>query len=223
MRPFDAVLFDLGGVYTDSPFAAFDGIAAELGSTPETVQEILFGQYDTDGDHPWHRLERGEITLTCAREDIMALGRARDLEIDPIQLLSRIGSGKGTRDPLIERTRALRHEGYKTALVTNNFVEVREAWRKLLPVDDLFDAVVDSSEIGVRKPDAAIYRHALDLLETRPERAIFLDDFPGNVLAARDLGMQGVIVGADVGAAIAELDELLSGGAPSGTPSAPER
>ncbi len=212
IRRFDAVLFDLGGVYTDSPFAAFDGIAAELGSTAEVVQEILFGEYDADGDHPWHRLERGEISLMDAREGIMAIGRAQDLEVDPIQLLSRIGSGKGTRDPLIERTRALRAEGYKTALVTNNFVEVREAWRTLLPVEELFDAVVDSSEIGVRKPDAAIYHHALELLDVAAERSIFLDDYPGNVQAAERLGMGGVVVGADVMGAIRELDALLSPG-----------
>lgn len=211
-RHYDAVLFDLGGVYTESPFAAMAGIAQEMGSTAETVQEILFGQYDADGDHPWHRLERGEISLMDAREEIMAIGRARDLELDPIELLGRIGSGGGTRDPLIDRTRSLRDEGYKTALVTNNFVEVRAAWRKLLPVDELFDAVVDSSEIGMRKPDAAIYHHALDQLGVRAERSIFLDDFHGNVAAARALGMGGVVVGSDVAEAIAELDALLVGG-----------
>jgi putative hydrolase of the HAD superfamily len=125
-------------------------------------------------------------------------------------MLSRIGTGGGTRDVLIERTHALRKEGYKTALLTNNFVEVRKAWRTLLPVDDMFDAVVDSSEVGMRKPDPAIYHHTLELLGARADQAIFLDDFVGNVEAAQRLGIKGVVVGPNIQAAIRELDSLLA-------------
>lgn len=206
----EAVMFDLGGVYTDSPFAVMDTLSAELGTTPEKILAILFGDYHEDNEHPWHRLERGEVSLQVARQEIIALGLEQDLDIDPVVLLSRIGTGGGTRDVLIERTRELRSEGYKTALVTNNFAEVRAAWRKLLPVDELFDVVVDSSEIGVRKPDPAIFHHALALLKTTPERAIFLDDFKGNVEAAARLGITVVLVGPDINAAIRELDELLA-------------
>ncbi len=204
-----AVLFDLGGVYTDSPFTAMDELSAELGATPETIREILFGDYHVDNDHPWHRLERGEITLQIAREEIIALGEEYDLEIDPLVMLSRIGTGGGTRDVLIQRTRELRSEGYKTALLTNNFAEVRTAWRKLLPVDELFDVVVDSSEVGMRKPNPAIFHHTLELLSTRAEQSIFLDDFAGNIAAAGRLGIKGVLVGSDIDAAIHELNALL--------------
>jgi epoxide hydrolase-like predicted phosphatase len=205
----EAVLFDLGGVYTDSPFTAMDAISSELGTTPDTIREILFGDYHVDNDHPWHRLERGEISLQIARDEIMALGRAVDLEIDPLVMLSRIGTGGGTRDILIQRTRELRNQGFKTALLTNNFAEVREAWRKLLPVDELFDVVVDSSEVGMRKPDPAIFQHTLELLSASAERSIFLDDFAGNITAAERLGIRGVLVGSDIDAAIRELNALL--------------
>lgn len=208
----EAVLFDLGGVYTESPFTAMDELSAEMGTTPDTIRHILFGDYHTDNDHPWHRLERGEISLRIAREEIIALGAEAGLEIDPVVMLSRIGTGGGTRDVLIQRTRELRNEGYKTALLTNNFVEVREAWRTLLPVDELFDVVVDSSEVGMRKPDPAIFRHTLDLLGTSAEQSVFLDDFAGNIAAAQRLGIAGVLVGSDIQAAIAELDALLAGG-----------
>lgn len=206
----EAILFDLGGVYTESPFTAMDQLSAELGTTPDTIREILFGDYHEDNDHPWHRLERGEITLRKAREKIIALGEERGLQIDPLVMLARIGTGGGTRDVLIDRTRELRREGYKTALLTNNFAEVRQAWRTLLPVDELFDVVVDSSEVGMRKPDPAIFHHTLDLLSTAAERSVFLDDFAGNIAAAGRLGIKGVLVGADVNTAIRELNELLT-------------
>jgi epoxide hydrolase-like predicted phosphatase len=206
----EAVLFDLGGVYTESPFTAMDQLSAELGTTPDTIREILFGDYHEDNDHPWHRLERGEITLHDAREKIIALGEEQGLQIDPLVMLARIGTGGGTRDVLIDRTRELRREGYKTALLTNNFAEVRQAWRTLLPVDELFDVVVDSSEVGMRKPDPAIFQHTLDLLSAEAERSVFLDDFAGNIAAAGRLGIKGVLVGADVNTAIRELNELLT-------------
>jgi putative hydrolase of the HAD superfamily len=205
----EAVLFDLGGVYTDSPFDAMDLISEELQIEPGRLLGILFGDYHRDTDHPWHRLERGELSLEDAREQIKSHGREQGLEIDPLELLSRIGTGGGTRDILIDRTRSLREEGYKTALVTNNFAEVRVAWRRMLPLDELFDAVVDSSEIGIRKPDPAIYQHALELLDARPQESVFLDDFAGNVDAARRLGMQGIVVDTDIQRVIRDLDTLL--------------
>ena len=78
-----------------------------------------------------------------------------------------------------------------------------------VPVDELFEVVIDSSHAGVRKPDPRIFRLALDALDVTPEQSLFLDDFPGNVAAANTLGMRGILVGTDRLAAIAELDALL--------------
>jgi epoxide hydrolase-like predicted phosphatase len=209
---FDAVLFDFGGVYTNSPFATFESAALELGADPGLVHEIVFGSYDRDTDHPWHRLERGEVSLVDAREAIVELAAARGIELDPIDILARTRVGGGAREAMVSRTRSLRAEGYATALVTNNAREFGVAWRAVLPLDELFDVVIDSSEVGVRKPDPAIFQRALDSLGgVAAERSVFLDDFPGNVEAARRLGMRGVVVGEDLGAALAELDRLLAG------------
>jgi epoxide hydrolase-like predicted phosphatase len=211
-RRFDAVLFDFGGVFTASPFGAFEEVARELGADPRTVLEIVFGSYELDTDHPWHRLERGELGLAEARAQIMALGAERGIELDPLQVLARMKAGGGAREPLVARTRALRGEGYKTALVTNNAREFRSAWRNLLPLAELFDAVIDSSEVGVRKPNPAIFQRALvEVGGIAPSRSIFLDDHPGNIGAARRLGMQGVLVGEDPAVALAELEALLAG------------
>jgi putative hydrolase of the HAD superfamily len=211
VRRFDAVLFDFGGVFTESPFGVFEQAARELGAAPEHVLEIVFGPYDCDTDHPWHRLERGEISLMDARADIMSLGNARGVEIDPLRILARMATGGGAREPLVQRVRSLRREGYRTGLVTNNAREFREGWRGLLPLDELFDLVVDSSEIGCRKPDPTIFQHALQLAGgVAPERCIFLDDFAGNVRAAERLGMTGILVADDATEALATLDRLLS-------------
>jgi len=210
-RRFDAVLFDFGGVFTASPFTAFEDAARELGAEPRRVLEIVFGPYDADTDHPWHRLERGEIPFADARADIMQLGARDGLSLDPLTILARMGLAGGTREPLVARTRALRIEGYRTALVTNNAREFRDAWRPVLPLAELFDAVVDSSEVGMRKPDPGIFHHARELVGGPPaERCVFLDDFAGNVAAAQRLGMAAILVGEDPSPAIAELDQLLA-------------
>ncbi len=212
-RHFDAVLFDFGGVFTPSPFLAIEAAGTELGARPGQLLEIIFGSYHEDNDHPWHRLERGEIDLGSAREEIMAIAVHEGFDVDPLQLLLRSSSsgGGGVREAMVERTRRLRDDGYRTALVTNNAREFRAGWSSLLATDELFDAVIDSSEVGMRKPDPRIYTYSLAQIGgVVPERAIFLDDFEGNIDAAVKLGMTGILVGPDPQPALAVLDEALS-------------
>jgi epoxide hydrolase-like predicted phosphatase len=207
----DAVLFDFGGVYTASPFGVFVEAAAELGAEPERVLGLVFGPYDRDTDHPWHRLERGELALVDARREIMERASAEGLALDPLTILARMArGGSGAREDVVEATRRVRRRGLRTALVTNNAREFAAGWRPLLPLEELFDAVIDSSEVGMRKPDPAIFDLALrEIGGVAPERAIFLDDFPGNIEAARRLGMHGVLVEDDPSSALHELERLL--------------
>ncbi|HKA14180.1 MAG TPA: HAD family phosphatase [Myxococcota bacterium] len=208
--PIRAVLFDFGGVFTSSPFSLFVEAAAELGTTPERMLDLVFGPYDRDTDHPWHRLERGELALLEARDAIIALATDAGLAFDPLAILARMAKGGGAREAVVAATRRLRERGLRTALVTNNAREFSAGWRAMIPLAELFDAVIDSSEVGVRKPDPAIFSLALrELGGIAPEHAVFLDDFPGNVAAARRLGMHGVLVGEDPGGALAELEGLL--------------
>jgi len=208
--PIAAVLFDFGGVFTESPFEAARAVGRELGVDPSLMLETVFGPYDHDTDHPWHRLERGEISLIDARKGILALGSSRGFEADLFRVLALMSRSSGPRREMIARVRALRAAGLRTAIVTNNALEFRDAWRVLLPIDELFDAVVDSCEVGFRKPDPRIFLHALALLGgIEPGRAVFLDDYEGNVRAARSLGIRGVLVGPDPAPALAVLDELL--------------
>lgn len=203
-----AVLFDFGGVFTPSPFGALDALAEGLGADPALLMDIVFGPYDTDTDHPWHRLERGELRFLEARDGILALGRESGVEADLIQLFTSMDHSSA-RQELVDRVRGLRDKDLYTALVTNNVKEFSPAWRKLLPVEELFDVVIDSSEVGIRKPDPRIFHLALERLGVAPDEALFLDDYPNNVHAAEALGMRGVLVEADPASALAVLDALL--------------
>lgn len=212
-REIDAVIYDFGGVFMASPFEAIRKVAADKGATFEQSLAIVFGPYHDDTDHPWHRCERGELSLEAARAEIRGLGAEQGIEIDLFDMLQYIASDGGVRERMVECVRRVRVSGRRTAVLTNNIAEGRDFWRPMLPLDELFDAVVDSSEVGMRKPDPAIYRHTLDLLGVDdPTRAAFLDDFEGNVVAAEALGMVGILVGDDPTDAIARVDALLADG-----------
>src|SRR5689334_8329948 len=208
MPSIQAVLFDFGGVFMDSPFAAVRAFGASQGMAPERALALLFGAYDADTDHPWHRPERGELTLLEARQAIFELS-------DPerrIDLFEALGSlrNASVRADMIEVAREARARGVKTAIVTNNVREFGEAWRAMLPADELFDAIVDSAHVGMRKPDPRIFRLALERLGgVAPADAVFLDDYHGNVAAAERLGMRGILVEEDHRPALALLRSLL--------------
>jgi len=210
VQAIDAVLFDFGGVFTESPFLAAKEAGAELGLEAELAMELCFGPYAEDTDHPWHRLERGEVTLEDARAALVRLAAERGLDLDPLEMLVRLAREDRQREPVVARALAIKARGVRTACVTNNILEFGEGWRSLVPVDALFDAVVDSCHAGVRKPDPRIYRLALDAVDVDAEAAVFLDDHPANVAAAEALGMRGIVVGRDRLEAFDRLEELLA-------------
>jgi epoxide hydrolase-like predicted phosphatase len=207
----DAVVFDFGGVFIGSPFEALRSIGEAQGASFDQTIAIVFGPYDRDTDHPWHQAERGELDIVSARDQILALGREQGFELDLFTMLTSIGGDGGVNEEMVALVRRVRDRGLKTAMLTNNIAEGREFWQKLLPVDELFDACIDSSAVGMRKPDPRIYAHTLaEIGGVAPERAVFLDDYPGNITAAQGVGMIGVLVEADSTAAIARVDELLA-------------
>ncbi len=208
-KSFDVIFYDFGGVFTGSPFHAIGDAAQSLGVEPTTLRDIVFGPYHSDTDHPWHQLERGEISFMDARDALIALAATHGLEIDPFKMLGSTSAGEDHSSVMIAHLRELRVEGYRSAIVTNNLKEYRPHWEKLIPVDELFDDIIDSAFEGVRKPDPRIYKIALDRLDVDPKRAVFLDDLQANVDAAVSLGMSGVVVTEDRAKAVAELDAIL--------------
>ncbi|WP_420431073.1 HAD family hydrolase [Candidatus Poriferisocius sp.] len=209
----EAVFWDFGGVFTGSPFH-LDDYARSLGTTNGRLLEHVFGRYEADGDHPWHRLERGEGTLAEALEAADKSCRADGIEGFTSEGFFKAMSGTSSeerRDMAVAKVRELGEAGIRQAIITNNAKEFGEMWRQLIPVDELFEAVIDSSAVGMRKPDPRIYQLALERMDvSRAESSVFLDDFAPNVDAARDLGMHGVLVGDDIALALAELDRILA-------------
>lgn len=208
-----AVFWDFGGVFTGSPFY-LDDYARSLGTTNERLLEHVFGRYEANGDHPWHRLERGEGTLAEALEAADASCRADGIDGFTSEGFFKAMSGTSSderRDKAVAKVRELNEAGIRQAIITNNAKEFGDMWRSLIPVDELFEAVVDSSAVGMRKPDPRIYQLALQQLEVaRPETSAFLDDFEPNVIAARELGMRGILVEDDISPALAELDRIIA-------------
>ena len=204
-------MFDFGGVFTMSPFDAVRKAGEELGIDGDVALHLCFGPYDEDTDHVWHQLERGELTLPDARAALVAAAAEAGHDLDPFRMLAGMGKVEDTqKDAVVERVLKLRAGGMRAAVVTNNIREFGTGWRGLVPMDELFDAVIDSSEVGVRKPDPRIFHLALDALGgVPPDEAVLVDDALGNIAAARSIGMHGILVGTDRLAAIDELERLL--------------
>jgi epoxide hydrolase-like predicted phosphatase len=190
-----------------SPWDAFARAGGD--ADPELVLELFVGDYGSDTDHPWHQLERGEITMTEFGIGLVQRAADAGVELDFTALRS-YHADMAAHPRMVETIAALKAEGYRTGLVTNNIKEAGEDWRGLVDLDALFDAVVDSCVVGMRKPDPRIFLHALEQVGgVAPERAVFLDDHPANLDGARRAGLRGILV-KDVDEAVAELHALLA-------------
>ena len=210
----EAVLWDVGGVFLPSPFSHIRSFGTEVGMDGDELLELVFGPYHQDTDHPWHRLERGEMTFDACNVDLIAMARESGHDVDPMAVLMRMG-GDGApivRDDVVAAAVAAKAGGRASAIITNNIAEFAEGWRGLFAdLDAMADVIVDSSAVGLRKPDPAIFRLALERLGgIAPERAVFLDDAPGNIAAARAIGIHAILVEDDYAPALADLEAALA-------------
>lgn len=189
-------IFDYGGVMTESLFVrrrhADPEIVALLAFFINDVREVY--HLPTSSAHDLHMLETGRLsekeffTRLCERS-----AAAGNPPVDPDYARRAIFVERAEASAAMADTvRQLRAAGYRTALLTNNAREWEPMWRSLIPVDELFDVVVDSSVVGLRKPDPAIYRLTCERLGLAPEECIFVDDLACNVDAAAALGMDVV-------------------------------
>ena len=204
------VVFDFGGVFTESPMAAARSAAVDAGVDPDALINLMLGDYGVESDHPWQRVERGEIPLEEGRVWARLESRRQlGVEIDPMDVMRALMETP-VRPCMVELVEELRDYGLNTALLTNNAKELRGHWQDLADWGSLFHAVVDSSEIGVRKPSADAFNFALDGCgEPEPARALMVDDFAANIAGAESIGMRGVLVGEDPAAAITAIRELV--------------
>ncbi len=199
-----AVLFDFGGVITDSPFDAFQRYEHDHGLPDGFIRGVNAANHL---DNAWARLERSELGFDAFCDAFEAEALAAGGRIDARDLFAMF-SGQ-LRPEMVEAVRRCGTH-FKTGLLTNNFVTPisESGYSSLAEVLALFDTVVESSVVGVRKPDERFYLMACDALDVSPSQAVFLDDLGVNLKPARALGMATIKV-TDTSSALGELEEVL--------------
>ena len=209
----EVVLWDFGGVFTSSPFVGAQRYSESLGLKKDDLLELVFGPYHKDTNHPWHCLERGELSLK--ETEVMLMKSAEEKGIENFSLQgffeSMSESHKSSdvdRNLFVETARDLKSAGIKNCIITNNIKEFTDSWKKMVPMD-LFSEVVDSSVEGIRKPNPEIFEMALMRIDSTPDKAVFLDDALSNIKAAVALGITSIhVVPEDPVGALKELRQL---------------
>lgn len=188
------VISDFGGVLTTPLVQSFAAVQDETGIPFEELGKAMAEIERADGEHPLYELEKGQLTeeeflakLGDALEPALGhrpeLHRFREIYFDALH----------PNQPMIDLMREARQDGHRMALLTNNVREWEPLWRSLLPVDEIFDLVVDSGFVGCRKPDREIYDLTLERLGgTDPRECLFIDDTDVNCTTAEELGMSAV-------------------------------
>jgi putative hydrolase of the HAD superfamily len=202
-----AVISDFGGVLTTPLMESFLAYQRESGISIEELGAAMGRMMEKDGGrHPLFELEKGHLA-----EDEFTRRLGAELGREVSSMRDTYFENLHPNEPMISYLRGLREEGLRLGLLTNNVREWEPLWRAKLPdVDELFEVIVDSGFVGMRKPDAEIYELTLERMGggLRFEECLFLDDIEINCEAARELGMSAVRFH-DNDQAIAELEAAL--------------
>jgi epoxide hydrolase-like predicted phosphatase len=206
----EAVVSDFGGVLTTPLLSSFMAVQDEIGISPETLGKAMQAVTAEDGENPLYKMERGEMAevdfldrLAGGLEPLLghrpALHRFREIYFEALH----------PNGEMIELMRELQAAGKRMAMLTNNVKEWEPMWRPMLPVDEIFELVVDSGFVGCRKPEPRIYELTLEGLGLPAAACLFIDDLAHNVEGARKAGMAAVHF-RDNEQAIAEIRAALA-------------
>ncbi|MGI8429783.1 MAG: HAD family hydrolase [Solirubrobacteraceae bacterium] len=207
--PVKAVISDFGGVLTSPLIEAFIALGASLGMSLETLG-IAMAAVTENGSNPLFELETGRISEASFLHTLGAqLSAQLGREIELHGFGERYFEQLHPNERLIEYMRELRDRGYKLAICTNNVREWEALWRAKLPVEEIFDVVVNSALVGARKPEPRIYEVTLERLGLPPGAALLLDDVELNCAAARQLGI-GAVQFRSTEQAIEEIETALA-------------
>jgi putative hydrolase of the HAD superfamily len=188
------VISDFGGVLTTPLVQSFAAVQDETGIPFEVLGGAMATIQEKDGKHPLFELEKGNLSeaaflakLGDTLEPMLGhrpeLHRFREIYFDALH----------PNEPMIKLMREAKGRGFGMGLLTNNVREWEPLWRSMLPVDEIFEVVVDSGFVGCRKPDREIYDLTLERMGgPAPQDCLFIDDTDVNCDAARDLGMSAV-------------------------------
>jgi putative hydrolase of the HAD superfamily len=188
-----AVISDFGGVLTTPLIQSFMSFQDKTGITTEALSKGMQAATEANGDNPLFEMERGEITevtflekLTDGLEPILGhrpeMHRFKEIYFEAL----------ASNPAMIELMEELKAAGYRMAMLTNNVREWEPLWRPMLPVDEIFETVVDSGFVGCRKPEAKIYAITLDRIGLPAESCLFVDDVLVNCEGAEKAGMTAV-------------------------------
>ena len=191
-----AVISDFGGVLTTPLLHSFAAYQDQTGISAAALGNAMQAIAVRDGAHPLFELEKGRVS-----EDDFLRSIAEALEPE----LGHVPEMHGFKEiyfdalhpnePMIGLMRRIKDEGrHRMALLTNNVREWEPLWRSMLPVDEIFEFVVDSAFVGTRKPEREIYEITVERLGNgyAPADCLFVDDVEVNIEAARELGMRAV-------------------------------
>lgn len=205
----EAVIWDFGGVFTTSPFEAFNRYEAEKGLPKDLIRRVNSTNPDSNA---WALFERNEVDT--ARFDALFLEESTALGhpvrgADVLPLLNGM-----LRPRMVAALKACKAQ-FKVGCITNNVVsmhspgqsEGQRAAGAMAQVMPLFDAIIESSKAGVRKPDPKIYLMMCEQLSVQPDACVYLDDLGINCKPAAGLGMKAIKV-VDVDQTLAELAAL---------------
>jgi putative hydrolase of the HAD superfamily len=195
----DGLLIDFGGVMTSNVFDSFAAFCRDEGLPPDTVRDLFM--QDRRAREALGDLETGRATDVEFEARFAAL-----LGVEPAEgLIARLFARMAPDERMFEGVAAARRAGIRTGLVSNSWGE--EGYDRTR-FAELFDAVVISGEIGIRKPAPEIYALAAERLGRAPERCVFVDDLAGNLKPAREIGM-ATVLHRDAETTLAELEQHL--------------
>jgi putative hydrolase of the HAD superfamily len=203
---FEGLVVDFGGVLTTPLQDAMVRFATEIGIELQDFVRVALGAYSGGEDDLVVSFETGKLSEEeFARAFATRINEETGREVDPDGLVERIFSGLRLEEDMLEAVAATRAHGLKTGLLSNSW------GTRLYPrarIDSLFDAIVISGEVGLRKPDPAIFELVLQRLGVVAARGVFVDDHPGHLSAAAELGMTTVLHRSP-STTITELEGLL--------------
>ena len=230
------VIFDFGGVISSPLFVGIGAFEEAEGYPKGSLLQLLFGEThyigvegravaaaiadDPDAaeaagaieDEPdWHLLEKGQIDVATYFGRLTERAPAiLGTEID-MESYGRFwrSTAPGVHWMVVHKIRELKGRGLRLGLLTNNVKEFGEHWRTMFPLDELFEEVVDSSHVGMRKPERAIYELTCIRMGIEPDEAVFVDDNLDNVEAARAYGMEAVHFRENPWDALTEIEAIL--------------
>jgi putative hydrolase of the HAD superfamily len=193
MARVEAIISDFGGVLTSPLIGSFLAFQEYSGVPLEELGKAMAAVGQTLGVNPLFELETGRLTEA---EFLGSIGEQLSRQLDRPVAMDGFGeryfSTLAPNEILIDYMRELRGRGYRLAICTNNVREWEGRWRAMLPVDEIFHAVVDSAFVGTRKPEPLIYELTLERLGVGAEASLLIDDIEINCDAARGLGMRAV-------------------------------